>query len=123
MKKNAIVGIIGHFDNETDIVGLEGSFAVFGVWGLPSVLSAGAARQNVREFVLAWQVSPRQVEHPSPMQWGGLLESEQLMPGDDVIPAKPRCRDESEVNQKMGQTAAPTCAATLSEIEQSCMRV
>ena len=52
----------------------------------------------------------------------------QQTPGDDVIPGKPRCRDESEAIQKMGQSvfaccAAPTCAATLSEIEQSYMRV
>ena len=53
---------------------------------------------------------------------------EQPTPSDDVLPAKPRCRDESEVLQKMGQAAfgccaAPTCSATLANIEQSSMRV
>ena len=45
---------------------------------------------------------------------------------DDVIPAKPQCRDKSEVIQVMGQPvfvcwAALTCAATLSEIDHSFM--
>ena len=65
------------------------------------------------------------------MQWGTiarvveLLELELPMPGDDVIAAKPRCRNESE---KMSPSAfrccaSPTCAAIFFEIEQSYMRV
>ena len=101
---------------------------------LSSVPSAVAARHNVRELELACQVSLghwTQVETPSPMQLGTvarvveLLKLKQPMPGDAVIAAKPRCRNESE---KMSQSAfgccaSPTCAATFSEIEQSYMRV
>ena len=46
MKNNAIVCNIGHFDNETDMAGLEGSFAVFGVWGLPQPLIGTFSRDT-----------------------------------------------------------------------------
>ena len=46
---------------------------------------------------------------------------EQPTPGDDVIPAKPQCRDKSEVIQVMGPRVFGCCAATSSLIEQSFM--
>ena len=98
---------------------------------------AGVARHTVRELELACRVSSG--------QWrkGGALHrrcnwSRSPAPRDDVIPAQPRCRDESELFQEMGHSAfvdttprpqvpqlwmrssSPICEAFASELRPDC---